>query len=112
MIDRVYQELVAHRTDLVGRLNIFQDDLDKKNFRQSLKTTGKRSPPPLRQRKKMVAVDGGEFVKEMRTGALFILNGEALIIEGVNVLDTDQEVKTGVFRPGNKAKDRLESSWP
>lgn len=106
MIEKVYQELIIKRSELLGKLNIVQADLDKK-LETLVKNNWEEFTPSSTIRRKMVAVDGGQFVKELRTGTVFVLNAEALITEGVQILNTDQEVKAGVFRPGNKAKERV-----
>ncbi|ABP94938.1 hypothetical protein HA72_0763 [Metallosphaera sedula] len=106
MIELVYQELITKRSELVSKLNIVQGDLDKK-LESLVKNNWEEFTPSSTIKKRIVAVDGGEFVKELRTGIVFVLNAEALITEGVQILDTDQEVKAGVFRPGNRAKERV-----
>ncbi|MEM3277064.1 MAG: DNA double-strand break repair nuclease NurA, partial [Metallosphaera sp.] len=106
MIDRVYQELVTRRSDLIGRLNVFQRDLDT-DLELKVKRSWNEFSPSSARAKKLVAVDGGQFVKELRTGTVFVLNVEALITEGVRIVGAEQDVKSGVFRPGNKAKERV-----
>ncbi|QKR00428.1 DNA double-strand break repair nuclease NurA [Metallosphaera tengchongensis] len=106
MIEKVYEELVVNAQNIAGKLNVTKEELTEE-LGSIVQGNWKEFVPSSPTRKKFMAVDGGEFVKELRAGTVFVLNAEALITEGINVVDMAQDVRSGVFRPGNKARERV-----
>ncbi|BCU69231.1 hypothetical protein KN1_05280 [Stygiolobus caldivivus] len=56
--------------------------------------------------KKVLAVDGGLWSKETRSGVIFIADAEAVLMSDGNIIRLDDKALIDVFRPGNKAKER------
>jgi NurA-like 5'-3' nuclease len=62
---------------------------------------------PNKSLKRYLAIDGGEYVKELRVGTIYVVNAEALLSEGMETKPVDKFSKVGVFRPANYAKERV-----
>ncbi|AWR93437.1 DNA double-strand break repair nuclease NurA [Acidianus brierleyi] len=105
MIDKAYKELAENYDNLKNQLKTFYKNIGKE---VSNKVKEIWIPyTPKSSIKKYLAIDGGEFVKEMRVGTIFIVNAEAILSNGINSEPIDTYTKVGVFRPGNLAKERV-----
>lgn len=105
MIDKAYKELAENYDNLKNQLKTFYKNIGKE---VSNKVKEIWIPYiPKSSIKKYLAIDGGEFVKEMRVGTIFIVNAEAILSNGINSEPIDTYTKVGVFRPGNLAKERV-----
>jgi len=105
VIDKAYKELAENYDNLKDQLKTFYKDIGKdvsKRVREIW--VPYISKPSI---KTYLAIDGGEFVKEMRVGTIFVVNAEAILNDGTNSEPVDSYTKVGVFRPGNLAKERV-----
>jgi len=105
MIDKAYKELAENYDNLKNQLKTFYKNIGKEVSNKVKEIWIPYTPKSLI--KKYLAIDGGEFVKEMRVGTIFIVNAEAILSNGINSEPIDTYTKVGVFRPGNLAKERV-----
>ncbi len=103
MIEDVYRELSENYAELREKIKLFYKELGKE-IEEEVK---KKWVPytPNKSPKKYLAIDGGEYVKELRVGTFYVINVEALLGDGMETRPLDKLSKVGVFRPANYAKE-------
>jgi NurA-like 5'-3' nuclease len=106
VINEAYERLASDRQLILRKLTLSGNEFDKKTI-EEVKNNWKEFTPSSRNRKKFAAIDGGEFHKELRVGMVYVVDAEILITLGEKVLEKEGDVRAGVFRPGNKAKERV-----
>ncbi len=105
MIDKAYKELAENYDNLKNQLKTYYKNIGKEVSNKVKEIWVPYIPRP--SIKTYLAIDGGEFVKELRVGTIFVVNAEAIFNNGINSEPIDTYTKVGVFRPGNLAKERV-----
>ncbi len=105
MIEKAYEEFTNNYSKILEKIRFYSNSIND-SVKEYLKKIWIEYEP-IPHNNTFIAIDGGEFVKELRVGTVFLANAEAVYGEGVNVRPIDNEIKMGVFRPGNLAKERV-----
>ena len=105
MIDKAYEEFANNYQKILEKIRFYSNSIEDSVKEYLKKIWIEYEPTPTNS--SFIAIDGGEFIKELRVGTIFITNAEAVYGEGVNVNPIDSEIKMGVFRPGNLARERV-----
>ncbi|BDC18303.1 DNA double-strand break repair nuclease NurA [Acidianus sp. HS-5] len=105
MIEKAYEEFTNNYSKILEKIRFYSSSINDSVKEHLKKIWINYEPEPVKS--SFIAIDGGEFVKELRVGTVFLANAEAVYGEGVNVSPLDNEIKMGVFRPGNLAKERV-----
>lgn len=105
LIERAYEEFANNYPKILEKIRFYSNSIND-SVKDKLKKIWIHYEPTA-VNKSFIAIDGGEFVKELRVGTVFLTNAEAVYGEGVIVSAIDNEIKMGVFRPGNLAKERI-----
>lgn len=105
MIKEVYESLLSKRNDIERQLQLL-DQIKRDEILNKVKEKWKDYEPKQLQAN-FIAVDGGLWIKELRSGFVYVINAEVVKAEGLNVVPLDSSVNIGVLRPGNLAKERI-----
>ena len=103
MISDVYKELMEKKEEIETKLQ-FVDDMRTPEIEEIVKDKW-IVYTPKETKGSFIAIDGGEWVKELRTGAIYIANAEIVKSDenGISVLD--KKAIVDILRPGNRAKE-------
>lgn len=103
MLADAYKALIEKKNEIERQLKLVED-IRISEIEKIVKEKWKVYNPK-EAKSTFIAIDGGEWVKELRTGAVYIVDAEVLKFDenGSSVLDSKALV--GVLRPGNRAKD-------
>lgn len=105
MIKEVYESLLSKKNDIERQLQLL-DQIKRDEILNKVKEKWKDYEPKQLQAN-FIAVDGGLWIKELRSGFVYVINAEVVKAEGLNVVPLDSSVNIGVLRPGNLAKERI-----
>jgi len=107
MISRLYNEILENKQ----RILVSTAELKNQLFamvKEKLDTKWITYLPPTNiPSKNILAIDGGMWSKETRSGVVFIVDAEAVLYDGRNIKRVDDKVLIDAFRPGNHAKERI-----
>jgi len=104
MIKEVYNSLVNNYLKIKKDLFAFSDKVSKET-QEKIKDIWIEYLPKGADPKGTLAIDGGMFSKEVRTGVIFVVNAEAVTHDGEKTVPKDKMALVGAFKPGNDAKD-------
>ncbi|BAB67213.1 DNA double-strand break repair nuclease NurA [Sulfurisphaera tokodaii] len=106
MIKDVYELLLSRKNEIEKQISLLDETSNnllkekiKEKWKEYCQTQGKLST--------VLAIDGGMWIKELRSGIVYIVNAEIVKAEGFNVTPIDSKALIGVLRPGNMAKERV-----
>jgi len=104
VIKEVYSNLVENYLKIKKDLFFFSEGIGK-DIQDKVNENWVPYTPKAGDPKGVLAVDGGMFSKEVRTGVIFVTNAEAVLHDGEKTEPKDKLARVGVFRPGNDATD-------
>ncbi|BBG25345.1 DNA double-strand break repair nuclease NurA [Sulfuracidifex tepidarius] len=104
MIKEVYNNLVDNYLKIKKDLFAFSQEISKET-QDKVNDIWVPYVPKPEDPKGVLAIDGGMFSKEVRTGVVFVVNAEAVYHDGEKTEPKDKMARVGVFKPGNDARD-------
>ena len=105
LIKEIYESLISKKAEIERQLQ-FLDDIRNLEIEKKVKEKWIEYKPK-EAIGKFIAIDGGEWVKELRSGTLYIINAEVIKAEGSNITTLDTKGLIGVLRPGNLARENV-----
>ncbi|AHC52384.1 hypothetical protein SUSAZ_00235 [Sulfolobus acidocaldarius SUSAZ] len=108
MIDKAYEELIKMKEKIMRDSHAIHKELSESVESILNELWINYSPESVEHSKKLLAIDGGMWVKETRQGVIFIVNAKAIVFEGINEINSEGKVLVHIFSPGNYAKERIE----
>lgn len=106
MIKEVYEILVKEMSEIKNKLRM----LDESKNSQLIEKIKEKWVPYCSNgnlTKTFLAIDGGSWIKELRSGFIYIIDAEVVKAEGYKVTPLESKAMVGVLRPGNLAKERV-----
>lgn len=109
MIKKVYEEIGKDYGNIINKLRFYYESI-KDIVMPSIKNVWNVYVPTSKSTSiKYVAVDGGMFMKSIRTGTVYVVNAEALLYTDNKSTPLSTFSKVGVFQPGNLDKERVDT---
>jgi len=103
MISDVYKELMEKKAEIETKIE-FVEDIKTEEIEKIVKEKW-IDYPPKEVKGSLIAIDGGEWVKELRTGAIYIADAEVVKSDENSISVLDKIAITDILRPGNRAKE-------
>ena len=105
LIKEIYESLISKKVEIERQLQLL-DDI--RNLETEKKVKEKWIEyKPKEAKGNFIAIDGGEWVKELRSGTLYVMNAEVIKAEGNDITTLDTKGLIGVLRPGNLARENV-----
>lgn len=101
MIKEIYEMLIQNKEEIERQLRFSDknEELEKKIKEKWM------AYKPKEVVGKFIAIDGGEWTKELRSGTLYVIDAEAIKAEGYNITKLGSKGQIGILKPGNHAKE-------
>jgi len=101
MIKEIYEQLIRNKEEIERQLRFLDksEELEKKIKEKWVDYTPKEAIG------KFIAVDGGEWTKDLRSGTFYVVDAEVIKAEGYDITILDAKGRIGVLKPGNHAKE-------
>lgn len=105
MIKEIYEQLVSNKAEIEKQLQ-FLDDIRNLEIEKKVKEKWVKYSPK-EATGKFIAIDGGEWVKDLRSGTLYVVDAEVIKAEGYKITKLDARGFIGVLKlkSGDAAKE-------
>ncbi len=103
MIDELYWKLVQRKDEIISKSKAFYIDKRDEIKAKLDETWIPYCPEP--NAKEVLAVDGGMWMKELRTGTIYAIDAVAVAGRGLSWDVRDSESDVGFLAPGRDARD-------
>ena len=105
MIKQIYEDLISKKVEIEKQLRLL-DEIKNQEIGKKVKEKWIEYRPK-ETIGKFIAIDGGEWVKDLRTGTLYVVDAEVIKAEGYNITSLDAKGLIGVLRlrSGDIAKE-------